>query len=172
MSDFLTPASTTTEDETPRPRRKPVEPRARAKRSGHRTRRITPPNNVQPGWAHNMLAALTLKAFQEKGGDPGVIDDEFVKMIPGAEDSPEPAVLLARVYAHLAWRIPIVRGLAKRFEGKEARAGVWSDMLALAAQLYLRNRDLFADFRTAQAAKLAESKRGPESPGPGQEVQS
>lgn len=126
---------------------------ARPKRSARTTRRpATPPNSVSPGWAHNLLAAATLRAFQDRGGDPGLINDEFVKMIPGAEDSPEPAVLLARIYAHLAWRIPGVRAFAKRFEGKEARAGLGSDLLALAAQLYLRNQDLFAAFRDQQRA--------------------
>lgn len=131
----------------------------RPRRTG--TRKFTVPNAVTPGWTHELLAALTLRALQEKGADPGRIDDEFVKLIPGAEDSPEPAVLLARVYAHLAWRIPGIRQLAKRFEGREARAGLGSDLLALGAQLYLRNRDLVREFGVQQAKRAAQSKTSP-----------
>lgn len=103
---------------------------------------------MSPGWIHDALAALTLQVLQGNKVNVGDVTDDFVKSIPGSEDSPEPAVLLARIYAHLAHRLPIIRKIAKRFEGREPRAGLGSDVLAFSAQLYLRNRDLVGAFRT------------------------
>lgn len=88
----------------------------------------------------------------------GEVDDDFVKSIPGAEDSPEPAVLLARIYAHVMYRIPVIRSFAKRLEGRERKAGIGSDTFALIVQLYLRNREQFATFR-AEAARATAQKR-------------
>lgn len=125
-------------------------------------RRITPPNSVDPSWVHDLLAALTVKALQGRGFSAGEVTDDFVRAIPGAEDSPEPALLLARIYAHLAWRLPGIRSLAKRFEGRERKAGLGSDSFALAVQLYLRNREQIATFQ-AEAARKVEERRATEA---------
>jgi hypothetical protein len=81
----------------------------------------------------------------------------------GAEDSPEPAVLLARIYAHVMYRIPVVRSVAKRLEGQERKAGLGSDAAALVVQLYLRNREQFATFRAEAARSMAEKRAERES---------
>lgn len=140
------------DDTTPKPKPKRA---ARTRRAGHGKARPKPPTTVTPGWIHDALAAFTLRMLEDQGADAGDIGDEFLRRIPGAEDSPEPAVLLSRVYAHLAYRIPVMRSVAKRFEGREARAGLASDLLALVLQLWVRNRDLVQDFAISQAARAA-----------------
>lgn len=99
---------------------------------------------MEPGWIHEAIAAAILKSLQDRRVDVGDVTDDFLRSIPGAEDAPEPAVLLARVVAHIGHRIPGVRRIEKRLEGREARSGLGSDMTALLLQLYIRNRDLIA----------------------------
>lgn len=144
------------DDEKPTtPRRERVrKPRATPRRTGHT--KIKPPNRVEPGWIHTLMAGVTLRALQGADIEAGQVDDDLIRQIPGQEDAPEPAELLARVYAHLAWRIPGVRSIAKRLEGSEAKAGLWSDLFALLLSLWLRNRDLVAAFREAQKRNLAD----------------
>lgn len=143
---------TTSTTEKKAPRARP----SRAKRPGHRRAKFTPPNNVNPGWLHNLAAALTVRALSEREIEVGPVNDDMVKLIPGAEDGPSAAELIARIYAHIAWRIPIIRSIAKRLEGTDAKAGPASDLLALGVKLWLQNEDLIAAVRTAQARKVAD----------------
>lgn len=128
-------------------------PSSKPKRTGHARRKFTVPTNVNPGWIHNLAAALTVRAMDRRDIDGGKIDDDMIRLIPGAEDAPEPAELLARIYAHAAYRIPGIRSLAKRFEGSDPKSGLGADMLALSLQLWLRNRDLFAELTKQRMAR-------------------
>lgn len=102
--------------------------------------------------------------------DVGAVADDFLRSIPGQDDAPEPAVLLSRILAHVGHRIPGFRRIEKRLEGREARAGLGSDVVALLLQLYFRNRDLIAATITAyrdervteQAAKADAAKSASE----------
>lgn len=109
--------------------------------------------------------------LRDRGLSVGDVSEDFLKSIPGAEDSPEPAVLLARIYAHVMYRVPLVRTFAKRLEGRERKAGLGSDSAALLVQLYLRNREQFATFRAeaarSMAQKRAETERKKEGGGGG-----
>lgn len=147
---------------TPRRERAPRKPRTTTRRTGHR--KITPPNKVEPGWIHTLLAGVTLRALKSADIEAGDIEDDLIRQIPGQEDGPEPAELLSRVYAHLSWRIPGVRSIAKRLEGKEAKAGLGSDLLALALALWLRNRDLVSAFREQQRRSLSDELHGTKAP--------
>lgn len=107
---------------------------------------------------HDAAAAAILKALENRRMDVGAVADDFLRSIPGQDDSPEPAVLLSRILAHIGHRIPGFRRIEKRLEGREARAGLGSDVIALALQLYFRNRDLIAATVTAyRAERVAEN---------------
>lgn len=157
MSDLLAGLVQPTDDE-PR-RRRASEPRKpRATGAGQAKRKPpSPPNRVDPGWVHKTAAALILRALADHGGDVGTVDEEFLQNVPGMEDGPEPAVLLARVIAHIAHRIPGLRRIERRLEGTEGKAGFGSDVFALALQLYFRNRDIIAtgvtQYRQAREAE-------------------
>lgn len=130
----------------PTPPRRASSSKTRTSRSA---RPSSPPNRVDPGWLHEALAGFTLRAMRDHAEgklDVGALADDYAARIPGAgEDDPEPAVLLARIYAHIGHRLPLVKRLEKRLEGREKSAGIGSDIAALCAQLYLRNRDLFGE---------------------------
>lgn len=67
--------------------------------------------------------------------EPEPIESQFT----GAE-GPQPVEVTARLLAHIAHRIPGVKKLEKRFEGKDSKAGIGSDFMALIMQLYARNK--------------------------------
>lgn len=140
-----------------KPRAAKRTPRAssRTKRTGHR--KITPPNKVEPSWIHDLLAGVTLRALEGSEIDAGTLDDDLIRNIPGQEESVEPAELLARVYAHIMWRIPGIRAIAKRLEGTDARAGFLSDLAALTLALWLRNRDLISAYHATQKRARADA---------------
>lgn len=108
-----------------------------------------------------------LQALDRRRVDVGELSADFTSSIPGSEESPEPAVLLARIFAHIGHRLPLIQRIEKRLEGRDRKAGLGSDLSALAVQLYLRNRDLIARFvvdymasqRDAKATK--DPKEGP-----------
>jgi hypothetical protein len=145
MTDFLAGAIQTDEAEPKtRPRRAPRTERPRRERPTKR-KPAAPPNRVEPGWVHDAAAAFLLRYVQSATtgkADVGEVSDNFLRSIPGAEDAPEPAVLLARVLAHLGHRIPGFRRVEKRLEGTDMKAGFGSDLAALFLQLWVRNRDL------------------------------
>lgn len=53
----------------------------------------------------------------------------------------EPRDLLARIFAHMGHRLPLIKRFEKRLEGQDAKAGLGSDLLALVAQVYQRNEE-------------------------------
>lgn len=71
--------------------------------------------------------------------DPGTLKgtDELVP-----ESGSEPAELLARIFAHLGHRLPLLKKVEKRLEGKDLKAGIGADIAALAIQIYGRNKHL------------------------------
>lgn len=147
---------------------KPPPPRRGARAAGTRARKrtSTPPNRVDPGWLHEALAAVSLQALRNATNgqlDVGEVADDFAKRIPGAEDGPEPAVLLSRLYAHMGHRLPLVKRIEKRLEGREKTSGIGSDVLALVAQLYLRNRDLAPHLVALLRAALDKGGKSPET---------
>jgi hypothetical protein len=149
---------------TPRTRRAT---RATSARRDRPRRQSSPPNRVEPGWIHDAAAAAMLKSLQNRRMDVGEVADDFLRAIPGQDDAPEPAVLLARILAHVGHRIPGFRKIEKRLEGREARAGLGSDVVALLLQLYFRNRDLitvkaYRDQRVTENTKTADTVRATE----------
>lgn len=117
--------------------------------TGRRTSRTKIPASVDPGWLHYEIADAILSAFAKRfaasigdsvavdvGEVPTVVDEEAVN------EGREPRELLARIIAHAAYRVPGVRGIEKRLEGKERKSGIWSDVAALMMQLYRRNKHL------------------------------
>jgi hypothetical protein len=99
----------------------------------------------------------------DKATPPGV---EFVagdlkemeEVIP--ESGREPVDLLARIIAHIAYRLPGVKNIEKRLEGKDIKSGFASDLLAFASQLFARNKHLLPVIveaaRTAQREAAAQ----------------
>jgi hypothetical protein len=78
---------------------------------------------------------------------------EYTQAATDSEDIPQPIEVASRVIAHLFHRIPGIKKLGKRAEGKDKKAGILSDTLALVAQLMARNEDLVVD----TGVKVAES---------------
>jgi hypothetical protein len=111
-----------------------------------RSRTPNPPNRVDPGWTHESAANLSLrliKALAHKNGLPDINVGNIKsvdEIIP--ESTQEPVDLLARIFAHIGHRLPIIRSFEKRLEGKELKAGVASDSLALVIQFYSRNEQV------------------------------
>lgn len=73
------------------------------------------------------------------------------------EDHGEPAELLARILAHMGHRIPLISKVEKRLEGKTLSSGIGSDMLALGAQLWIRNRPLIEKLAERAVVKMQEN---------------
>lgn len=131
-------------EKTAEPKPKP-KPKPRAKQ---------PPARVEPGWLHEAIAIAILKGVRDSAsdsigrplnvGDLPTAEDMVDEATDGGvgEDGREPVELLARVIAHVFHRIPGISKIEKRLEGKEARSGMASDMAALLAQLYQRNKHL------------------------------
>lgn len=63
-------------------------------------------------------------------------------MVTGDTSGPQPVDIGARVVAHIAHRIPLVRSFNKKAEGKDKKAGILADLMALGAQLYEQNAEL------------------------------
>jgi hypothetical protein len=73
-----------------------------------------------------------------------LVDEEIDDLIPvasGGEDGPDPKEIMARLIAHMGHRIPGVKKIEKRLEGRDKTSGVWSDGAALGAVIYARNSD-------------------------------
>lgn len=91
---------------------------------------------------------MSAKATENVGapldvGELGEWDDVVSDGEPAAGDNREPVELLARVIAHVAHRTPGLRRVEKKLEGKDLKSGPLSDLFALLAQLWRRNRHVF-----------------------------
>lgn len=129
---------------------------------------------MEPGWVHEAIAAVGLKVLQalaEKNGvklSVGDITAEDVIPAMGDSEGPQPKDVAARLVAHVGHRIPGAKRLEKRLEGKELKAGILSDLAALGAQLYARNKDqidTFADSVLSEQVGKLTSKLSPPSDG-------
>lgn len=102
---------------------------------------------MEPGWIHRKIATTILKVIQakseEKLGTPLSVGELPIpdpdSGVVAGDETREPVELLARVIAHVAHRIPGLKRIEKRFEGKDNRSGLGSDLLALGSQLISRN---------------------------------
>lgn len=72
------------------------------------------------------------------GDDKEFEDLESIVAVDG--DGPEPQEIAARMAAHIGHRIPGVRKIEKRLEGRDKTSGIWSDAGVLIGQLYVRNK--------------------------------
>lgn len=73
-------------------------------------------------------------------GDDKEFEDLESIIAPDSEGGPDPQEIAARMAAHLGHRIPGVRRIEKRFEGRDKTSGIWSDAGILVGQLYVRNK--------------------------------
>lgn len=130
------------------------------------SRKKAAPVAVEPGWIHYQIAARILRKFQDKFGtelDVGLPEPEIEEST--TEEQREPLEIAARIVAHMMHRIPFLRNVGKRMEGKEKRSGVLSDIGALVWQLYVRNEEVIPQVwarakAQAQAQRMAaEAKR-------------
>lgn len=148
--------------------------KAKAKSRARMPRRTAVPTKVEPGWIHYEIANAILNALQErvssKLGTPADVGEQLhLDVGDQAEEETtegrEPAELLARIIAHVMHRIPGLKKVEKRLEGRESRSGIASDIAALLAQLYRRNKHLIPmlmEVMKREAAKAraeAEAKR-------------
>lgn len=138
--------------ETPKP--KPTankERRSKGKTAKTKTARI--PARVEPGWVHQEIANAILRWIQqsftvtvdeqEVPFDVGALaEPDEAKDEAGTVENREPSELLARVIAHLFYRTPGLRNVEKRLEGREAKSGILSDLLAFFAQVARNNKHL------------------------------
>lgn len=84
-----------------------------------------------------------LEAIAERNGvqiSVGDIETDDITPSFGASDGPQPLDVGARVVAHVMHRIPGVKKLEKRLEGKDKKSGMGSDLATLFGQLYVRNK--------------------------------
>lgn len=66
-------------------------------------------------------------------------------------DPAEPAARLSRILAHTLRRVPGVRRVEAKLEGKDARSGLMADVASLGARLYTLNEPVIkAAFRAAR----------------------
>jgi hypothetical protein len=109
---------------------------------------------VNPGWIHELVAAIGLKGAEAIAKRHGIeIDVGEVKTVKeytqaaseNGDEGPQPIDVASRVVAHLFHRIPGIKKIGKRAEGKEKKAGIVSDSLALVAQLMARNEALVVE---------------------------
>ena len=146
-----------TPDPSPGPRKSKDKGRSKGKgssshlgssRSKPKSRQSTPPNRVDPGWVHEILGIIGLKVIEAVAARNGLtldlVDEEIDDLIPvasGGEDGPDPKEVAARIVAHLGHRIPGVKRIEKRLEGRDKTSGIWSDGAALGAMIYARNSE-------------------------------
>lgn len=74
-----------------------------------------------------------------------LVDEDVDDLLPiaGGEDGegPDAKDVTARLIAHLGHRIPGVKRIEKRLEGRDKTSGIWSDAAALGAIIYARNSE-------------------------------
>jgi len=154
MSEVI--ADTPKESPVQKKRRQAKEARERrnkAKSSKPSRSTSKPPQSVEPGWVHELIAGIGLKVVQavaERNGislNIGEVDTEdLTPSVIQGEDGPQPVEVASRVVAHVAHRVPGVKRIEKKLEGKEKRSGILSDMGALAVQLYAKNQETVDEF--------------------------
>lgn len=89
-----------------------------------------------------LQAAAERKGVEFKVGEVDA-DNLTPSVISDDSEGRQPVEIGARVVAHVAYRIPGVRKLTRKFEGDDKRSGIGSDVSALIVNLYERNEDLF-----------------------------
>lgn len=97
---------------------------------------------------HEVLGIIGLKVIEAIAAKNGLtldlVDEDMDDLIPvasGGEDGPDPKEVMARLVAHLGHRIPGVKKIEKRLEGRDKTSGLWSDGAALGAIIYARNSE-------------------------------
>lgn len=137
------------------------------------------PQNVEPGWIHYKIATAILakvaSSVQQtlvKETSPGEyvvpqIDVGFtpeVVEVVEEKEAMEPVEVLARIIAHIFHRLPVLKKFEKKFEGREKKSGLGSDVAKLLFQLWKRNQHLgpivWAEVRTELARQKAAQKGG------------
>ena len=115
-----------------------------------------PPNRVDPGWVHETLARIALRLMSsqataklEKPIDVGEIPDDTANVISDDDSGTQPVDLLSRILAHLFHRMPGVKRIEKRLEGRDKNSGFWSDIFAFTVQLYRRNQPVIEEMVSA-----------------------
>lgn len=148
-------------------------------RRGRARRKATPTGPIEPGWVHVELAnivldllgqglANTFKSPVDVGQEIEIVGEDG-----GApeEDAAEPAELLARIIARIFRATPGLNRIEKHLEGREKRAGLGSDLLALIVQVARRNAHLWPIIReefkknTRQAVRQRKAQKGGERNG-------
>jgi hypothetical protein len=80
------------------------------------------------------------------------------------DDPTRPARILAHAIARAADRVPPLRKLSRHIEGTENKAGLGSDLLSAAWDLYTRNQEQFEDilrqYSEGVARRRAQGKAG------------
>lgn len=123
----------------------------RKSRGGRRRggrKKATVPARVEPGWLHYELANFLIEKLgtaladsTNSTVDMGHAVEVEAESTTTTEDR-EPVELLARVLAHLAYRLPFLNKIEKRLEGREAKSGLGADLSAFIVQLWRRNKHL------------------------------
>jgi hypothetical protein len=119
---------------------------------------------------HEAIAAFLLDALRSRTAqrigtplDVGTLEDADKGLVTNNDSTGrEPVELLARILAHVGHRIPFFSKVEKRLEGKEAKSGLMSDVVAFVMQLWSRNRELAPVVTAAAAAARAKK---PQQPG-------
>ena len=97
---------------------------------------------------HELAGVVGLKIVQaiaERNGIDLDIGDErdfedLESIITVDGEGPDPQEIAARMVAHIGHRIPGVKRIEKRLEGRDKTSGMWSDAGILIGQLYIRNK--------------------------------
>lgn len=137
-------------------RKKEKEPRrGRSARGRGRGRKASPTGPVEPGWIHveiaNFLLDLLGQSLANALGGPVDVGQE-IEVVPEdgetvIDDAAEPAELLARIIARMFRSTPGLKRVEKHLEGREKRAGLGSDLLALIVQVARKNKHLWPILR-------------------------
>lgn len=97
---------------------------------------------------HEILGIVGLKVVEAIASRNGLtlnlVDEDLEDLVPvasGGEDGPDPKEVAARLVAHIGHRIPGVKKIEKRLEGRDKTSGIWSDAAALGAVIYAKNSE-------------------------------
>src|SRR6185437_2303979 len=107
----------------------------------------SPTRPIEPGREHYALSAFLLRALKRRAEAQGIDLDigqlpQTYAGVDATPDDPErPVRLIAHALARTADRVPVLRKLSRHAEGTEKRAGLGSDLVASAWELYARNQE-------------------------------